>query len=250
MPDEALLDLLDDGAAAELDDVVAPRLALGADEVDDHRVVGGDRAALDRDELGDRRAQRVELVLHELLGHLDLGDADLELLPVGQLGLRLHRDRRGELPVLVVGGGQLEVVLRLRDRAHARARRGVPEPAADVALDRLGHQPLAADALHEHLARHLALAEARDLDALREVVGRVLDGVVHVVRRHLHRQPDAVLRQLLDLGLHAVHSSRERPVEVERSRHVSAWNLSLLGLAGAIWLAIFSAIAYAVRVRA
>jgi hypothetical protein len=29
---------------------------------------------------------------------------------------------------------------------------------------------------------------------------------------------------------------------------VSAWNLSLLGLAGAIWLTIFTAIAYAVRV--
>jgi hypothetical protein len=31
---------------------------------------------------------------------------------------------------------------------------------------------------------------------------------------------------------------------------VSAWNLSLLGLAGAIWLLIFSAIVYAIRVRA
>jgi hypothetical protein len=28
------------------------------------------------------------------------------------------------------------------------------------------------------------------------------------------------------------------------------WNLSMLGLAGAIWLAMFSAIFYAVRVRA
>jgi hypothetical protein len=78
----------------------------------------------------------------------------------------------------------------------------------------------------------------------------VLDGVVHVVRRNLDRQPDSVLRQLLDLGLHPVHSSRERAAEVERSRHMSAWNLSLLGLAGAIWLTIFMAMAYAVRVRA
>ena len=77
----------------------------------------------------------------------------------------------------------------------------------------------------------------------------MLDGVVHVVRRNLDRQPDSVLRQLLDLGLHAVHSSRERAAEVERSRHVSAWNLSLLGLAGAIWLTIFTAMVYAVRVR-
>jgi hypothetical protein len=31
---------------------------------------------------------------------------------------------------------------------------------------------------------------------------------------------------------------------------MSAWNLGLLGCAGAIWLAIFSAMVYAVRVRA
>ncbi len=107
-----------------------------------------------------------------------------------------------------------------------------------------------ADALQQNLARHLALAEARHLDALREVVGRVLDGVVHVVRRNLDCQPDAILRQLLDLGLHAVHSSREQTTEVERSRHVSPWILSLMGMSGAIWLAIVSAILYAVRVRA
>jgi len=77
----------------------------------------------------------------------------------------------------------------------------------------------------------------------------VLDGVVDVVRRHLHREPDSILRQLLDLRLHAVHSSRERRCEVER-RAVSSWTLSLLALAGAIWFAMLSAVAYAVRVRA
>ena len=170
-------------------------------------------------------------------------------LPVGQLRLRLDRDRRRELPVLVVGGGKVEVVLRLRDGTDASARCGVPEPAADVTLDRLGHQPVVADALQQNLARDLALAEAGHLDALREVVGRVLDGVVDVVRRNLDGQPDAVLRQLLDLGLHGIiqaGGSRAR----SNVGHVSAWNLSLLGLAGAIWLTIFMAIAYAVRVRA
>ena len=175
--------------------------------------------------------------------------ADLELLPVGQLRLRLHRDRRRELPVLVVGGGKLEVVLRLRDGAEPRARGGVPEPAADVALDRLGHEPVLADALQQHLPRHLALAEARDLDALREIVGRVLDGVVDVVRRHLDRQPDAIVRQLLDLGLHVIIQAGAGRAR-SNVGHVSAWNLSLLGLAGAIWLTIFTAMAYAVRVRA
>ena len=37
---------------------------------------------------------------------------------------------------------------------------------------------------------------------LREIGCRVLDRVVHVVRRHLNREPDPVLGQLLDLGLH------------------------------------------------
>jgi hypothetical protein len=50
-----------------------------------------------------------------------------------------------------------------------------------VALDRLRHQALAADALDEHLARHLALAEAGDLDARGQVGRRMLDGVMHVV---------------------------------------------------------------------
>ena len=64
-------------------------------------------------------------------------------------------------------------------------------------------EPLAADLLHEDLVRHLALAEARDLHALGEVGCRVLDRVVHVVRRHLHRHPDAVFREFFDLGLHS-----------------------------------------------
>jgi len=38
--------------------------------------------------------------------------------------------------------------------------------------------------------------------------------------------------------------------EVERSRRVSAWILSMLSLAAAIWLAMLSAVVYAVRVRA
>ncbi len=142
---------------------------------------GLDGPALDRDELGDRGAQGVELALDELLGYLGLDDADLELRPVGHLGLLLDRDGRGELPVLVVARRKLEVVLGLRDRPKARARGRVPEPARDVAVDRLGHQPVLADALDQDLPRDLALAEARDLDARREIRRRVLDRVMHVV---------------------------------------------------------------------
>ena len=118
-----------------------------------------------------------------------------------------------------------------------------------MAVDRLGHQPFAADALQQYLARDLPLAEARHLEALCEVLGGMLDGVVDVVRRHLDGQPDAVLRQLLDLGLH-------RPIQAgsDRARSnvagVSGWTVILLGGTGAIWTAILSAVVYAVRVRA
>ena len=99
--------------------------------------------------------------------------------------------------------GKLIVVLRLRDRLDARRHGGVPEPAADVARYRLAHQPLLADAGDEHLHRHLALAKAGDLDARREVGGRVLDGVLEVVPGHGDGQANPVLGQLLDRRLHA-----------------------------------------------
>jgi len=71
-----------------------------------------------------------------------------------------------------------------------------------VTLHRLGRDPIATDLLHEHLMRDLALAEAGDLDALGEVGRGVLDGVVDVRFRDIDREPDLVVRQLLDLGAH------------------------------------------------
>src|SRR6266540_1881347 len=47
--DDALLHLLDDRAAAELDDVVPAGLAVRGDQVDDHGVVRSDGPAFDRD---------------------------------------------------------------------------------------------------------------------------------------------------------------------------------------------------------
>ena len=55
-PAQAALDLLDESAGAELDDVVALRLARLVDEVDDEDVAVLRRAVLDRDELRDRGA--------------------------------------------------------------------------------------------------------------------------------------------------------------------------------------------------
>ena len=149
--------------------------------------------------------QQLELRLHDVLRDFDLVPRHLERRPVGRLRLRLHLDGRREDPVLLVGGRQLELVLRHRNRVDARAGGGVPEPAADVAVDRLLVDALAADALHEERHRHLPLAEARDPDRAGEVGGGVLDGVVDVVRRDVDGQLDLVVRELLDLGRHRGH---------------------------------------------
>ena len=208
--DDALLDLLDDGAAAELDDVVAPRLAVGRDEVDDDGVVRRDRPPLDGDELGDGRLERLELPLDELLGHLRPRTAPTSsFVQSASSGFAWTATVAVNCQSSSVRGGQLEVVLGLLDWADARLRGGVPEPAADVALDRLRHQPLAADALDEHLARHLALAEAGDLADLARSEAACstawwtsCDGTCTV-------EPDPVLGELLDFGLHpAIQAER------------------------------------------
>ena len=128
---------------AELDDRVGLRLAVRAREIDDERVALARRAVVGGHELGDRAAERVELLLDELLGHLRLGARHLERRPVDDLGCRLHLDRGAERPGLALARGQLEVVLRRRHRAQPRRRRSAPEPAADVRLDRLGPDAVA-----------------------------------------------------------------------------------------------------------
>src|SRR5207249_1041915 len=66
--DEALLDLLDEAAGADLDDVVALRLPALGDEIDDDGVAVLHGAAVDRRELRDGRAERLELAVDELAG--------------------------------------------------------------------------------------------------------------------------------------------------------------------------------------
>jgi hypothetical protein len=208
-PGQRALDLLEESARAELDDEVALPLAALVQRVDHQHVACAGGSALYRSELSDRLAQRLELLVDELLGHLRLREGHLKLRPVRGLGLRLHGDRGGELKLVVLRARQFVVVLGRGNGPDACAGRCVQEPAADVALDRLAEDPLAPDARLQHLLRDLALAEAWDLDRLGEVVGRVLDGMLEVGLRDLDRQPDLVVGQLLDLGRHdPVHSSK------------------------------------------
>ena len=112
-PAQAALDVLDEAAGAELDDVVALRLSRLVDEVDDHDVAVLRRAVLDRDELGDRGAQGFELALDQLLGDIRLRSRHLEPGPVGDLRRRLDRELGGEVERLVLGGRQVVVELGL-----------------------------------------------------------------------------------------------------------------------------------------
>ena len=193
---------------AELDDHVATGLAGRADDVDDDDVAVHRRSPLHRGQVGHRMPERLELGVDELGRHCSLGSRHLERLPVRQLHLRLHgdggREREGRLRRL----GQVVLVVRLRDGVNARRRRGRAEPAADVARDRLVHQPFLADARDEHLHRHLAFAKAGDLDCPGQVGRGVVDSVLEVMARHLHREADLVFGEPFDRRVHAGHSTR------------------------------------------
>ena len=204
--DERVLELRREPAAAELDAVVASRVARHH-EIEDEHVAGLRRPSVDGREVGCGRLHLVQRLLDELGGNVRLGGRHLERRPVGKLRLRLHGDRRRERQSLPSPSGSVVAVLGLLDRTDARLRRCVPEPAADVAVDRLRVQALLADALLEHRQRHLALAEARNLDGLGEVGRGMLDGVLDVGAGDLDGQPNLAVTELFDLRLHA------RPLE-------------------------------------
>ena len=199
---ERALELLHERACAELHDEVALAFSGVGDHVDHDDVAATRGPVLDRRQLRDRRAQRLDLLVHDLLRHLGLRVGHLELRPVRRLGLRLHGDRRDEAEIVFLGAGQVVVVFRRRHRPDARGRSRVHEPAADVALDGLAEDALPADARLEHPQRDFPLAEARHLHAARQVGGGVLDRVAEIRLRHVHPQSDPVVRKLLDLRRH------------------------------------------------
>ena len=199
---DAVLDLLDEPLRAELDDVVALR-----------------RAVLR--ERGRRRRCRRRRAGRPSTG-IELGDGALQRL---ELGLRppprgTSASCFGTSSVVQSAGsgfGCTSTVAEKRQSSSSlvgssysysgcatgltRARvGGVPEPAADVALDRLGVEALACRRAAARIGiGTLPLRKPGMRDGRGEVVGGVLDGVVHVVRRHLDRQLDLVVRELFDL---------------------------------------------------
>ena len=199
---EPLFDLGEQTLRAELDDVVALGLSVGRDEIDDDRVALTGRPAVGGGEIRNRGAEHLELGVDQLVGHLGLGRGHFERGPVGHVRQRLNADGRGELEAFLLRRRQLVVVLGRRRGPDGRPAQRSPEPAADVALDRLGVETVLADASDEHGHRHLAFAKSRDLQAPGEIRGGVVNRVLDVAARDLDRHPDLALGELFDRRLH------------------------------------------------
>src|SRR5262249_47265264 len=121
------------------------------------------------------------------------GTWHFELRPVCDIRLRLDSDGGGEVKGLIARVGQLVVVLGLLDRTDALADRGIAEPAPDVALDGVRVETLLAHAREPNPHGDLALSEAGNLQARREVGRRVVDRVLNVVARNLDLEADTIL---------------------------------------------------------
>ena len=127
MPDERLLDLGQQTPRTELDDVVALRLAVVRDEVDDDDVALARRTALDRRQLGDRRsaAPRARLRSAPRAPRAQLR-APRACVQSATSGMRLHGDCRRELERVGRGRRKLVVVLGRLDGPDASSRAAPP----------------------------------------------------------------------------------------------------------------------------
>ena len=224
--DERRLDLLHEAARAELDDRVGLRLPVRAQQVDHERVPlaapAGRRPARARRRYAAappapaRRAPRAPRPPRAAPRASSSRRSRVSAAPRSWPRTTTTRRRRRSARTRTPGA---------RDRPHAVARRGGPEPAADVRLDCLGPDAVLADAGDEHRRRHLPLAEPGDLDRLREIVGRVLDGVLELVRRDVHREADAIVAELL-------HRGHRRPFKQDRFLPLSCKTISLREIVG------------------
>ena len=141
-------------------------------------------APVDRRELGDRPLQALELLRRrprpEPRPRASAPRASSSRPARGRLHRRTRRVKRQSS---LAARRQLVVVVGLLGRAHAVRARRAPEPAADVRLDRLACRRAACrSARRAPACGTLPGAEAGDLDAVGEVVRRVLDRVMDVAR--------------------------------------------------------------------
>ena len=201
---ERLVDSLDEFARAELVGDVARGIHLfvadGGGEVELHEVARR-RRAVDGHQRAEAGAQGLELSLNLIRSDLDRVDLERQALIVRDLELGADVDLDRELQVSAevvhtwplgdVGGGTTE-------RAHLLLLGGRAVEGVETLVDRVVQHLGAADALVNDGRRHLALAEARDVDVLRDVLVRVRDARLEFLGRDGDVELDAGCADLLD----------------------------------------------------
>ena len=201
---EGLVDALEQLARAELVRDAAGGVDLGVvddgDEVEGHEVAGLG-GAVDRDERAEAAAEALELLGDLLVADLDGVDRELEAVVVGQLDLGAHVDLDREEQV----AGEVLLVRPLDDVGLGAAEgaqlvlghRGAVEPV-EALVDRVLEHGGLADPLVDDGRRHLALAEARHVDLLGDVLVGVGDAGLQLLGRHRDGELGARGAQLLN----------------------------------------------------
>src|SRR5690606_17071840 len=199
------------------------------------QVDGGEVAvlgrALDTGEGAEAGAQVVELGLHLLVGHLDVGDGDRQVVQVRDRDLRTDVDLGGELQhVLVLELGDLEVGL--AEGADVAGLHGLHVLGGDGLVDDLVEHRSTADPALKDGRGGLARAEAGDPDLLSDLAVGAVEVRFELVERHLDIDLHARRAQLLDGALQrfllggqvyrTVYSCRVRAVHAG-ARGAYAW---------------------------
>ncbi len=175
--------------------------------VDGGGQIDGDEIALLRRALhagqgAEPGAQRLQLGVDLLVGHLDRVDGELQRLEVGQLDLGPDVDLGGEDELFVVLElGDLD--LGLAERLDLRGGDGLAVAARQRVVDDLLEHGAAADAGFEQLARRLARPEAGQPDLLGQLLERPVEIRFELGEGHLHVDSNPGRAQLLDGALHA-----------------------------------------------
>src|SRR5699024_3685171 len=139
---------------------------------------------------------------------IDFGLLDLDLVgrEVGQLDLGAHvlLDGEAEIALLraVQAGDLADLDLGAADGLELRLGGGLLVEIGQGVVDGLLHDRGAAEALLDELGGDLALAEARDLHLVGDLLGGGLDGRLELVEGHLDGELHPGRAELLGLGLH------------------------------------------------
>ena len=206
-PDDRVVETLDQLARADL---VGQPLGLRLRHilaVDGGGQIDGDEIALLRRPLdagqgAEPGAQRLQLGVDLLVGHLDGVDGELQRLQVGQFDLGPDVDLGGEHELFVVLElGDLD--LRLAKRLNLGGGDGFAVAHRQRVVDHLLEHGAAADAGLEQLARRLSWPEAGQPDLLGQLLERAVEIRFELGEGHLHVDSHPGRAQLLDGALHA-----------------------------------------------